>query len=138
MTSENECRILEKPGILERSPGETAGIRLAEDAGNHQKEPHLGSFRCRQYFRGFIAKLQQDLLEQGEVEGGIVAVDTFDFDIIDKIYTPYDSMTMLVSLLPDGSMKKVDVWRLEYSLKSSCKGWIVIEIEDGKKVKKQH
>ena len=63
-------------------------------------------FGAGNIFRGFIAKLQQDLLEQGEVEGGIIAADTFDYDIIDKIYTPYDSMTMLVSLLPDGSMKK--------------------------------
>ena len=73
---------------------------------NTQKNPTWVHFGAGNIFRGFIAKLQQDLLEQGEVEGGIVAVDTFDFDIIDKIYTPYDSMTMLVSLLPDGSMKK--------------------------------
>ena len=70
------------------------------------KNPTWIHFGAGNIFRGFIAKLQQDLLEQGEVEGGIIAADTFDFDIIDKIYTPYDSMTMLVSLLPDGSMKK--------------------------------
>lgn len=49
-----------------------------------------------------------------------------------------DNPVSLTKRQPDGSMKQVDVWRLEYSLKSSCKGWIVIEIEDGKKVKKQH
>ncbi len=70
------------------------------------QNPTWVHFGAGNIFRGFIAKLQQDLLEQGEVEGGIVAVDTFDFDIIDKIYAPYDSMTMLVGLLPDGSMKK--------------------------------
>lgn len=40
--------------------------------------------------------------------------------------------------MPDGSMQKVDIWRLEYSLKSACDGWIVIEIFNGKKQKKQH
>ena len=70
------------------------------------KNPTWIHFGAGNIFRGFIAKLQQDLLEQGEVEDGIIAADTFDFDIIDKIYTPHDSMTMLVSLLPDGSMKK--------------------------------
>ena len=70
------------------------------------KEPTWVHFGAGNIFRGFIAKLQQDLLNQGLVKGGIVAADTFDFDIIDKIYDPFDSMTMLVSLLPDGSMKK--------------------------------
>ncbi len=71
-----------------------------------EENPTWVHFGAGNIFRGFIAKLQQDLLNQGLVSGGIIAADTFDFDIIDKIYDPYDSMTMLVSLLPDGSMKK--------------------------------
>lgn len=39
--------------------------------------------------------------------------------------------------LPDGTVEKVDVWRLEYSMKSACDGWIQIVIQSGKKVKKQ-
>ena len=71
-----------------------------------EKMPTWVHFGAGNIFRGFIAKCQQDLLNQGLVDGGIIAADTFDFDIIDKIYDPYDSMTMLVSLFPDGSMKK--------------------------------
>ena len=71
-----------------------------------EENPVWVHFGAGNIFRGFIAKLQQDLLEQGLAKSGIVAADTFDFDIIDKIYTPNDSMTMLVSLLPDGSMRK--------------------------------
>ena len=98
-------------GLLDRASWEAAGVQLpgfdhaamcAETAAN----PTWVHFGAGNIFRGFIAKLQQDLLNQGLVKGGIVAADTFDFDIIDKIYDPYDSMTMLVSLLPDGSMKK--------------------------------
>ena len=44
------------------------------------KNPTWIHFGAGNIFRGFIAKLQQDLLEQGEVEGGILAADTFDFD----------------------------------------------------------
>lgn len=40
--------------------------------------------------------------------------------------------------MPDGTFRKIDVWRLEFSLKSACDGWIVIETENGKKQKKQH
>lgn len=70
------------------------------------RNPAWVHFGAGNIFRGFIAKLQQDLLNTGLTKGGIIAADTFDYDIIDKIYTPNDSMTLLVSLLPDGSMKK--------------------------------
>ena len=90
---------------------EKAGVRLpafdhAAMCAETAENPTWVHFGAGNIFRGFIAKLQQSLLEQGLVKGGIVAADTFDFDIIDKIYDPYDSMTLLVSLLPDGAMEK--------------------------------
>ena len=60
-------------------------------------------FGAGNIFRGFIARLQQTLLNQGLAKSGIIAADTFDYDIIDKIYTPHDNMSLLVSLKPDGS-----------------------------------
>ncbi len=63
-------------------------------------------FGAGNIFRGFIAVLQQRLLQQGLEKSGIVAAETFDFDIIDRIYAPYDNLTMAVSLRPDGSMEK--------------------------------
>ena len=98
-------------GIRDRAAWEQAGIRLpsfhweAMRAGTEQA-PAWVHFGAGNIFRGFIAKLQQDLLEQGLAHTGIVAADTFDYDIIDKIYTPFDKMTLMVSLLPDGSMDK--------------------------------
>ncbi|MEG2036728.1 MAG: mannitol dehydrogenase family protein, partial [Ruthenibacterium sp.] len=47
--------------------------------------------------------LQQRLLNAGLAEKGIVAADTFDYDIIDKIYAPFDNLTMNVTLNPDAS-----------------------------------
>lgn len=37
----------------------------------------------------------------------------------------------------EGKMKTVNVWRLEFSMKSSCDGWIDIEMSKGRKVEKQ-
>ena len=50
--------------------------------------------------------LQQELLEAGESDKGIIAAETYDFEIIDKIYTPYDNLSLLVILYPDGSFSK--------------------------------
>ena len=71
-----------------------------------QEAPVWVHFGAGNIFRGFIARLQQSLLEQGLSDKGIVAADTFDYDIIRKIYRPYDNLTLLVSLMPDGQMKK--------------------------------
>lgn len=71
-----------------------------------EESPVWVHFGAGNIFRGFIAVLQQRLLEQGLAQQGIIAADTFDYDIIDKIYTPFDNMTMMVSLKPDGSMDR--------------------------------
>ncbi len=60
-------------------------------------------FGAGNIFRGFIAALGQELLNQGVSDRGIIAAETFDYDIIDQIYAPFDNLALLVSLLPDGS-----------------------------------
>ena len=88
-----------------------AGVKLPEFdidkmRAATEESPVWVHFGAGNIFRGFIAVLQQRLLEQGLAQQGIIAADTFDYDIIDKIYTPFDNMTMMVSLKPDGSMDR--------------------------------
>lgn len=61
---------------------------------------HFGSGNI---FRGFIARLQQQLLNEGLSQSGIIAADTFDGEIIEKIYKPHDNLSLYVSLKPDGN-----------------------------------
>ena len=37
---------------------------------------------------------------------GITCVETFDFDVVDKIYRPYDNLVLAVTLKADGSTDK--------------------------------
>ncbi len=98
-------------GLKDTAAWEKAEVTLPkfdwkEMSAATKENPVWVHFGAGNIFRGFIARLQQDLLNQGLQKSGIVAVDTFDYDIIDKIYVPYDNMTMMVSLMADGSMKK--------------------------------
>lgn len=79
---------------------------VEEMISNTKKNPTWIHFGAGNIFRGFIAKIQQNLLNEGLVDTGIIACDTFDYDIINKIYKPFDDLTMLVSLLPNGDLEK--------------------------------
>lgn len=69
-----------------------------------KRAPAWVHFGAGNIFRGFIASLCQNLLNEDLCDTGIVAVKTFDVDIIGKIYAPYDNLTMNVILNADGSM----------------------------------
>lgn len=65
--------------------------------------PEWVHFGAGNIFRGFIGSLAQRLLDDGLLETGIVACDTFDFDVIDRIYAPFDNLTLNVILNSDGT-----------------------------------
>ncbi|MCL2254941.1 MAG: mannitol dehydrogenase family protein, partial [Lachnospiraceae bacterium] len=67
-----------------------------------RKAPVWVHFGAGNIFRGYIAGLQQKLLDDGVSACGIVAVDT-SAELIRDVYHAYDNMTMLVGLKPDGS-----------------------------------
>ena len=98
-------------GIQDKAAFAAAGIALPKFdwksmCAATEKAPVWVHFGAGNIFRGFIAVLQQRLLNEGLATSGIVAAETFDYDIINKIYDPFDSMTLMVSLKPDGSTDK--------------------------------
>ncbi len=67
------------------------------------KEPVWVHFGIGNIFRIFIGGLQDELLDQGLSDRGIICVETFDHDIVEKIYKPYDNLVLGVTLKSDGS-----------------------------------
>ena len=94
--------------LSDKSAWAAANVRLPQydvkaAAEKTRKNPIWLHFGAGNIFRGFIASLQQRLLNEGLSDRGIIAADTFDYEIIDKIYKPFDNLTLNVSLNSDGS-----------------------------------
>ncbi|MBQ8952885.1 MAG: mannitol dehydrogenase family protein, partial [Clostridia bacterium] len=98
-------------GLKDASAWEKAGVALPKHDWQAMRaetaaRPVWVHFGAGNIFRGFIAGLQQRLLDAGQAKAGIIAVETFDSEVISRIYEPHDSMTLAVSLWPDGSTDK--------------------------------
>lgn len=61
-------------------------------------------FGAGNIFRGFIAVLAQRMLAGGWAKTGVIAAETFDFDIVERIYVPHDLLSLTVGLKADGGM----------------------------------
>ena len=95
-------------GIKEQEAWKKAGIALpgydAETASEKAKEnPVWVHFGIGNIFRVFIGGIADGLLEEGALDRGLTCVETFDYDVVDKIYTPYDNLGLSVILHGDGS-----------------------------------
>ncbi|MBQ6173446.1 MAG: mannitol dehydrogenase family protein [Clostridia bacterium] len=66
-------------------------------------EPAWIHFGAGNIFRAFLCALQQDLLNRGLTDRGIIAADTFDVDNIRTIYGGFENLTLSVTLKPDGT-----------------------------------
>ena len=115
---------LTNSGLNEFAAWEKAGVRLpsydrAAMEKKTWKEPVWVHFGAGNIFRGFIAGLQQKLLNDGLADAGIIAAETFDHEIIDRIYKPFDSLTLMVSLKPDGTTDREVIASLAGGLKAS-------------------
>lgn len=111
-------------GLKDKKAWESAGIKLpvydAEAvAENTKKSPEWVHFGAGNIFRIFIGGIADTLISKGETDKGITCVETFDFDVIDKIYKPYDNLVLAVTLKADGSTDKAVLGSLTEAIKAN-------------------
>ena len=98
-------------GIENKEEWEKAGIMLPGYdikalAQKTKKTPGWVHFGIGNIFRIFLGGIADTLLEQKEMDRGITCVETFDTDVVDMIYHPYNNLVLSVILHGDGRQDK--------------------------------
>lgn len=111
-------------GLKDRKVWESAGIKLPSYdieavCENTKKSPRWVHFGAGNIFRIFIGGIADTLISKGEMDKGITCVETFDFDVVDKIYKPYDNLVLAVTLKADGSTDKAVLGSLTEAIKAN-------------------
>lgn len=75
-------------------------------------------FGAGNIFRAFPAALQQKLLNDGFAQTGIIVVEGYDYEIIDRMYLPHDNLSLLVTLKAEGTIEKTVIGSLSESLRA--------------------
>ncbi len=94
---------------------------VAAVAENTKKAPTWVHFGVGNIFRIFIGGIADALIADGKADKGIVCAETFDYDIVNKIYDPYDNLVLAVTLKADGSTDKRVLGSLAEAIPASAK-----------------
>jgi fructuronate reductase len=99
---------LTRIGIRDRAAWARAGVGLPSFdfeavAKRTVASPRWVHFGAGNIFRSFPAACLQALLDMGQAETGVIAVETFDSEIVDRIYLPHDNLTLNVAVAADGA-----------------------------------
>ncbi len=108
-------------GIQDRESWKQAGIQLPsyniKDIVHNTKEaPIWVHFGAGNIFRIFIGSAVDLLIEKGEIQKGLTCIETYDEEIIEKIYKPFDNLALAVTLNSDGSTDKRVIGSLSEAL----------------------
>ena len=100
---------------------EAAGYRLP--SFDHEKvmartkeNPVWIHFGAGNIFRAFQCNVAQNLLNAGVLDTGIIAVEGFDYEIIEKMYWPHDNLSILATLKANNTVDKTIVGSIMESL----------------------
>ena len=83
------------------------------------KTPKWLHFGAGNIFRAYMGKVQQVLIEKNLENTGIIVAESFDTEIIDKAYTPFDNLTILTTLNKNGDFQNEIIGSIVESIKAT-------------------
>ena len=110
------------PGF-NRAEWESKGYELpkfdiAAVAKKTHDEPTWVHFGAGNIFRAFPAAVLNDALNSGKYDRGVIVAESFDYEIIDKAYRPYNNLALCVNLQSSGTIEKKVLASITESLKA--------------------
>ena len=110
-------------GLKDISAWKNAGVELPsydpqELSQRTAKNPLWVHFGIGNIFRIFIGGIADTLIRDGLIDRGIICVETFDYDVVDKIYKPFNNLALAVTLHEDGKTDKRILGSLTEALKA--------------------
>lgn len=81
-------------------------------------EPTWVHFGGGNIFRAFPAAILNDALNTGKYDRGVIVAETFDYEVIDKAYAPYNNLSLAVSLCSNGTIEKKVIASVTEALKA--------------------
>ena len=113
--------VLNEQGLKDRAAWEEKGYALprfdrAAMIVRTRENPVWVHFGAGNIFRAFQCNAVQRMLDAGAMQSGLIAVEGFDYEIVEKGYRPCDDYSLLVTLKSDGSVEKTVIG----SIAESC------------------
>ena len=113
-------------GLKDTAAWEKAGVELPPYdveavAKKGQESPVWVHFGIGNIFRIFVGSIADKLIRDGAMDTGITCVETFDYEVVDKIYTPFDNLVLAVTLFGDGKVGKKVLGTMAESVKADSK-----------------
>ena len=111
-------------GIKNNSFWDKAGIKLPSYdptviSAATREAPVWLHFGIGNIFRIFIGGIADRLITEGYTDKGITCAESFDFDVVDRIYDPYDNLVLAVTLHADGRQDKRVLGSLTEAVKAA-------------------
>ena len=112
-------KLTEQALVNEREQWEVAGYNLPKYdhkamVEKTKENPFWVHFGAGNIFRAFQTNVVQNLLNDGVLDRGIIAVG--GHEAMDKLFHPHDNLTILVTLKVDGSIEKTVIGSLAETL----------------------
>ena len=100
--------------IADRKQWEEKGYKLPQYdikkmVAATKENPFWIHFGAGNLFRAFHARVVNDMLNAGTLDRGIIAVEGFDYEIVEKRYLPHDNLGIVATLKSDGTIEKTVV-----------------------------
>ena len=123
LVSSNSSLKLNYESLKDKSNWEKIGVSLPnydikELSEKTKQNPIWVHFGIGNIFRIFIGGIADQLISEKYLDKGITCIETFDYEVVDKIYKPFDNLALAVTLYEDGKQEKKIIGSLTEAIKA--------------------